>query len=252
MAMMKINYAGLSDPGLVRERNEDRWYASARQGLFLVTDGMGGEHAGALASKIVVEVLPPLLREGLRGIESLANPKAREHLLAAVAELSEKVRSESQGRPGLDGMGATVVLALIRRRQALIGHLGDSRAYLLRQGRLQQLTRDHSLVQSLIDCGELTPEQAAVHPGRGQLTRHIGMRGEALPEARWLELSAGDLLLLCSDGLSGPVSEVEMLRLFRQRLPLEITCQRLIEAALAAGGVDNITSLIVSCDGADP
>lgn len=244
--MITLSYAGLTDQGRVRTQNEDNWVADPDQGLCVVSDGMGGQFAGALAAKIVVETLPSLLRKQMRGIEDVADPEATRRLLTALAELSDQVRNGSQGQPGLDGMGATVVLALIRGSHALIAHMGDSRAYLLRQGRLEQLTRDHSLIQLLLDCGEITPEEAACHPARGQLTRYVGMMGEALPEARLLKLCPGDCLLLCSDGLTGMVSDAELLAILRKKLSPKASCKRLISAANAAGGKDNITAVIIS------
>jgi protein phosphatase len=244
--MPRITYAGLTHQGRVRTQNEDRWTADPAQGLFIVSDGMGGQPAGALASRIVVETLPALLRTQMQGIDDLTTPEATQRLLSAIALLSEQVRCGSQGQPGLDGMGATVVLALLRGTQVLIAHMGDSRAYLVCHGCLEQLTTDHSLVQLLLDCGEITSNDAASHPAQGQLTRYIGMPGEPLPEARLLALCPGDRLLLCSDGLTGMVRDAELLALLQKRLAPRIVCQRLIAAANAAGGTDNITALVVS------
>jgi protein phosphatase len=126
--MPRITYAGLTLQGRVRTQNEDRWTADPDQGLFIVSDGMGGQPAGALASRIVVETLPALLRTQMQGTADLTTPDASHRLLAALATLSEQVRRGSQSQPGLDGMGATVVLALLRGMQALVAHTGDSRA----------------------------------------------------------------------------------------------------------------------------
>jgi protein phosphatase len=188
------------------------------------------------------------VRRRLGGVD-LASATARERLLAALVELSTQLRQESQDQPGLEGMGATVVLALIREGQALISHLGDSRAYLVRQQKLEPLTRDHSLVQLLLDCGEITAAEAAHHPARGQLTRYVGMKGEALPDVRSLKLCAGDRLLLCSDGLTGMLGADEILAILDQEPVPQAACQRLVTAANAAGGQDNITALAVSISG---
>lgn len=244
--MSKLSYAGLSDRGRVRAQNEDRWAADPDQGLYIVSDGMGGEMAGALAAKIVVETLPPLLRQRLGNLTNLAASEAEERLQAALAQLSDRLREQSQGQPGLEGMGATVVLALIREEQALIAHMGDSRAYLWRRGRLSQLTRDHSIIQLLLDAGEIRPDAVAMHPARGQLTRFIGMPGEALPEVRAVVLYSGDRLLLCSDGLTGMVGEKELWAILKQKLSSQVMCQCLVEAANAAGGKDNITVVVIN------
>lgn len=247
--MTHLTYAGLTDRGRAREQNEDRWWADPEQGLYLVADGLGGQMAGGLAAQVVVETLPPLLRRRLPGPADLTAPEAGERVRAVLAQVSSQLREQSQGQPGLEGMGATVVLALIRDSQALIAHLGDSRAYLWRRRRLKRLTTDHSVAQLLLDSGEITPAEAPTHPARGQLTRFVGMPGEALPDVQLQALAPGDRLLLCSDGLTGMVSERDVLAILNRTLPLEATCQRLVQAANAAGGKDNITVVIVSVDG---
>jgi protein phosphatase len=244
--MLQLTYAGLTDRGQVRPGNEDAWGADPALGLFVVSDGMGGRAAGGRAARIVVETLPVLLRRQMRKVVEVTHPEATRRLLAAIAALSAQIRSGSKGHPGLDGMGATVVLALIRGAHALIAHLGDSRAYLVRQEHLEQLTTDHSLVQLLLACGELTPNEMAWHPARGQVTRYVGMEGDALPEAHVLSLCPGDSLLLCSDGLTDMVSAAELLAILGERCSPKVTCSRLIAAAKAAGGADNVTVLIVS------
>ncbi len=250
--MNRITHAGLTDRGRVRQRNEDRWLADADLGLFVVSDGMGGECAGELAAQIVIETLPLLLRQALADISDLSDLQVIEQARGVLADLSHHVRHESQGQPGLDGMGATVVLTLIRDQTALIAHMGDSRAYLFRDGRLEQLTRDHSLVQLLLDCGEITPAEAVHHPSRGQLTRFIGMTGEPLPEARVLELHSGDRLLLCSDGLTGMLTDDEVRTILTENVSPTTACERLVAAANAAGGRDNLTAVIVAAVDNEP
>lgn len=242
----RFTYAGLSDRGRVRKENEDNWVADPEYGLFVVSDGMGGQFAGALAAKIVVETLPPLIKERMKNLKNRKTSAARKLITAALADLSHQVRNQSQGQPGLEGMGATVVLALIRGAHALIAHMGDSRAYLLRRGRLQQLTRDHSIVQLLIDDGKITREEALRHPARGQLTRYVGMTGDALPEARSLDLRRGDRLLLCTDGLTDMVADTKLLSILKKTLVPKTACRHLIAAANAAGGRDNITAVTIS------
>lgn len=243
--MTKNSCAGLTHRGRVRKENQDRFLADPAQGLYIVSDGMGGEPGGAEASKMVVEFLPSLLEKRMKRIEHLTDPRASKVTLAALSELSAKVCNQSRDKPDLDGMGATVVLALIRDAHSLIAHLGDSRAYLLRQGHLKQLTKDHSISQLLIESGDISPEEAATHPGRHQLTRFVGMSGEALPEARSLELSTTDRLLLCSDGLSGMVGNARLLTILRQKQAPDVVCERLINDANAAGGRDNISAIVI-------
>ena len=241
-----ITYAGTTHTGRVREKNEDNWAAKPKQGLYVVSDGMGGQFAGQLASRIVVGTLPALLGRSMSQVHDLSAPEASDRLRSALRELSDQMRQQSVGEPGLEGMGATVVLALVRDSRALIGHMGDSRAYLLRDGRLRQLTKDHSIVQLLIDSGDIHPEQAAGHPARGQLSRYVGMDGEPLPEAQHLELQGGDRLLLCTDGLHGMLSDGELQCILESAVQPDQACERLIDRANDAGGKDNITAIVMS------
>jgi len=241
----KTEHAGLSDRGLVRENNEDNWSADAELGLYIVSDGVGGQFAGELASKIVVETLPPLLRTRMADITDLADGEAEKRLKHVLSELSEEVYRDTHGEPGLEGMGATVVLAMVLGSKALLGHMGDSRAYLLRDGRLEQLTKDHSIVQLLIDTGEITPEEAATHPSRGRVTRSVGMEGEPLPEANVVDLLPGDRLMLCTDGLTGMLSDQEIRGILQSESESPVACRQLIDAANDAGGKDNTTALVL-------
>jgi len=245
---LTIRYAGLTDVGRVRQTNEDNWTADPEQGLFIVADGMGGEFAGALASKTVVATLPESVRKCLGTKASLANGSARKRMVNAIATLSTQLRRQTQDEPGLAGMGSTVVCVLVRDSKAMVAHMGDSRAYRLRAGKLQQLTRDHTLIQLLLQSGEITPEEAATHPARGQLTRSVGMAGEPLTQVRLLQLKPGDLLMLCTDGLTGMLSGDQILSILNKPVSLPKRCRRLVDAANEAGGRDNITVLLLlSC-----
>jgi serine/threonine protein phosphatase PrpC len=162
-----------------------------------------------------------------------------------LTELSEQLRKESQGAPGLAGIGSTVVLALLHAGHAIVSHLGDSRAYLLHAGRLKQLTNDHTIAQLLADRGEIRPAEVASHPSRSQLTRFVGMSTEAMPDTECVELTPGDRLLLCTDGLSGMLSDQQILNILNEQPSPDAACQRLIDAANEAGGTDNVTAVIV-------
>ncbi len=243
--MSKIEYAGLSDRGRYRRHNEDRWLADPALGLYLVADGMGGAAAGEEAAQFVVDALPPLLRRQLRGLRDLADSRAPERLAEALTTLSGQLWQESQKHPYLTGMGAAVVCALVWERRALVGHLGDSRAYLFHQDRLEQLTRDHSAVQGLVDRGVITAAEAARHPESGSLTRFVGMGPNAVPETCSRELRPGDRLLLCSDGLSSMVGDQEMTGILQLNLPPSPTCNLLVDTANLMGGDDNITVVLV-------
>lgn len=244
--MVVIKYAGQTDLGCVRKKNEDNWMGDPELGLYVVADGMGGQLGGGMASKIVVEVLPPLVRKEFAEITDLANPAAPQQLLDVLGYLSNHLRDGSKDEPGLSGMGSTVIMLLVCGSKALIGQMGDSRAYLLRNRKLKQLTTDHTIIQLLIESGDITPAEATTHPARGQLTRYVGMEGEPLPEAQLLDLYPGDRLLLCSDGLTGMLSEQEILGILRKRLVPKTICKRLVEAAKRAGGKDNITVVAIT------
>ena len=241
-----LTAAGQTDIGRVRDHNEDRYATDAEQGLFIVSDGLGGHSAGELASKVVVEALPGLIKQHLGEIQDMTDSVASDRLIDALKALSTHLRAESEKYPGLSGMGATVVCALVRNGCALIAHMGDSRAYLLRRECLKQLTRDHSIVQILIENGELTPEEAKTHPARSQITQYAGMYGEPLPELRFVRLEEDDRLLLCSDGLTGMVPDRDITDILHANPDPKHACRALIEDANRAGGKDNITVVVVN------
>jgi len=241
-----VVYAGLSDRGRVRGENQDRWFADGKVQIFLVSDGMGGHPGGSLAADRVTTILPQQLRAVVAEAADLAAPPAVARVVAAVRRLSRTIRQEGARQPDTAGMGATLVLAMIRAEQVLVVHLGDSRAYLLHQHRLTRLTKDHTAAELLLESGVISAQQAARHPARGQLTRYMGMSGKALPEARLASLHPGDRILLCSDGLTRMLSD-EQLRVILTREPNpQQACRRLIERANESGGRDNITALIVA------
>jgi len=244
--MYRVTYAGLTDRGRVRPHNEDNWFGDAKQGLFIVSDGMGGQMGGAIASQLVVELLPTMLRERLEPSLKLSVSEWRKKLSETLEDLSLHIRLSTWGKSGLHGMGATVVVALLRENHAIIAHMGDSRAYLLRHGLLQQLTKDHSVVQFLLDAGEIGPQEIRMHPARGQITRFVGMLGDPLPDLSEIPLRPGDRLLLCTDGLTGLISSQQVQSIIESRSAADRICSRLINAANLAGGYDNITAVVIS------
>jgi protein phosphatase len=185
------------------------------------------------------------VRERELGSGRLSSERVRRSLARAVREPSGQLRGEAEKRPDLAGMGATVALALLAGHRAHVAHLGDSRAYLLRRGRLQQLTKDHTVAAALLHLGEISEGEALAHPARHRLTRYIGMESEAVPDLRVVALEAGDRLLLCSDGLTGMVPDRRIAQLMRrQRTPKE-ACKALVAAANAAGGRDNVSAIVI-------
>lgn len=246
-----LRYSGMSDVGRVRKRNEDSLSVDAVSGLFIVADGMGGHLSGNVASRIVVEALPPLVFSSLDGVMDIASAEAAEKVCAAIARLSERMRAESDGKPGFSGMGSTMVMALIKNGVALVAHLGDSRAYIFRNGVLRMLTRDHSVVQFLYDSGEITFDEMEKHPAKNQITRYVGMGGEAEAEARAFPLVGGDRILLCSDGLTGMVDEPRIAKTLLAVPDADAACKRLVEMANESGGKDNITVVLLDWIGDD-
>ncbi len=243
--MTAAPFAAISDVGLVRAGNEDRWFADAQRQIYVVSDGMGGQAGGEVASRIVVEILPGRLQKVLKDGDDPTQPAVVERIVDTIKKLSRDIRDESENQPGLAGMGATIVLAVMRGRRALLVHLGDSRAYLLRDDQLQQLTKDHTVVQALVNAGRVAEAEATNHPAAGQLARFVGMDGTALPEANVIDLHDADRLLLCTDGLTGLVSREEIRDILSQEAENSRACQRLIDVANKQGGKDNITVLIV-------
>ncbi len=240
-----IEFAGLSSRGLARARNEDNWLADPERGLFLVADGMGSRNGGAVASELVVEELPALLpMQALDSCEP-CEIEVAEGIRAALFALNRRICERAREHPELTGMGATLVMVLIRRAHALVAHLGDSRAYRLRNGHLTALTRDHSIVRYLVDAGELSTEQARRHPARSQVSRYAGMKGEVLADVCCEALRDGDRLLLCSDGLTRMLPEPQIGALLTDSPDPPVACRALVEAAKAAGGEDDITALVV-------
>ena len=242
---ISISHAAVSEPGRRFPANEDRWLADPDLGLYAVADGMADERA----PQIVLEKLPGMLERSTETRETWSDPRVAEQVRKALIELSITIRDQSQANPEEPAMAATVVLALLRPNQALISHLGNCRAYLWREGFLEPLTRDHSLVQRYLGLGVLKPEQASQYLFGGGPTSFLGMNGEPTPAVRAVPLSPGDQLLLCSAGLTQAITDWQIHDLLNQwKTPAE-ACQHLVAAAKEAGAKDSTTALIVSVSG---
>jgi PPM family protein phosphatase len=237
--MRLSSFAG-TDVGRVRSGNEDSYLCGRT--VFAVADGLGGHQGGEVASAAAVEPLA-----ALDGREFAGPGEAAEALAAAIREGNAAILDRAAGDPGLWGMGTTVTAAaLAAERHLQLAHVGDSRAYLLRDGSLAQLTTDHTVVGELVRRGRLTPEQAAVHPERSILTRAVGLDPRVpvdTPDP--LELHDGDQVLLCSDGLTEAVDDDRIAELLSAAADGDAACRSLIDAANAAGGPDNITVVLL-------
>jgi PPM family protein phosphatase len=241
----RCRHAALSNVGR-RAKNQDRWFADDQQQLYLVVDGMGGRPAGEVVAEAIVRDLPPKLDRAIGQRDDLQRPAVMMVAMAEVSALSRQIWQLWQTQPDLTGMGAVLVLAVIRNRQALVIHLGDSRAYLIRDGQCARLTRDHNLLQKLLDAGRLSPAEARGHIASTQLTRYAGMDEMAVPDVQLLDLKPGDRLLLCTDGLSGPLDHARLAEIaVAPAADLQATCTALVHGAYKAGGTDNITAVLI-------
>ncbi|MGZ4690018.1 MAG: Stp1/IreP family PP2C-type Ser/Thr phosphatase [Acidimicrobiia bacterium] len=237
---MKLISGGATDQGQVREANEDGYVVDRRLQLFAVADGMGGHRAGEVASATALEALRAAVASGTGIGDAITSANAAVH-----GKASDDVE--------LHGMGTTLTAIVPDGNGVLIGHVGDSRAYLLRDGELRQLTTDHSLVEELVREGRLTEEQAAVHPQRSIITRALGVEGNVEVDVYPVALQPGDRLMLCSDGLTTMVRPNDIAAVLRQESDPTRAANLLVDAANAAGGEDNITTIVIDIedDGAD-
>jgi len=233
-----------SDVGRVRDNNEDACLALPEQGLLAVSDGMGGESAGEVASSLAMECLPELVAEHVGRFPDPSVSQVEDGLSEVLAAMNHRMRERSIELGPHCRMGATVALVLVRGPLAHVAHVGDSRAYLLRDGALERLTEDHSLVGILVSRKLISREEAKHHPMRGQLLRYMGMGGSPKPGLRTIKMKPGDRLVLCTDGLTDGLPDEEIQRLADGAEDLGAACQALVGTARAADGRDNITVVL--------
>lgn len=232
-----ISFGSRTDIGYVRDHNEDSLIIIPP--LFAVADGMGGHEAGEIASEITVNTLAELAPSHLDA----------EGLTASVEAANYNVMKAPRQGIGRDGMGTTLTAAMLEGERLLIAQVGDSRAYLLHKGHLQQITRDHSLMADLIEAGQITPEEARVHPNRSVITRAIGSDIHMRPDIYELNVDAGDRILLCSDGLSSMISNNAIESIMRRQSDAQHCADELVTAALENGGADNVTVVVADVPG---
>jgi protein phosphatase len=240
---MKLTAGLFSDVGQVRELNEDYPLVDERLALFAVADGMGGHQGGEVASRTAIEALRAAVASGLS-------------INDAIVRANDAVLKRAEGADELAGMGTTMTaVVVVGGQRLLIGHVGDSRAYLLRDGHLERITEDHSLVEELVREGRLTPEQAEVHPQRAIITRALGVEDDLEVDLYTVHVQASDRLLVCSDGLTTMLRDREVERIARTESDPQRAAEALVDAANAAGGEDNITVVVldvVEVDAEDP
>jgi len=226
-------YAVASDTGRRRRRNEDNYVVAPP--LFAVADGMGGAQAGEVASKLAASALEAGDSEELSGLERVD---------ALIQEANRRIFDRASSDPSASGMGTTMTVALVEGMTVAIGHVGDSRAYLVRGDTMEQLTEDHSLVNELLKSGKLSEEEAHIHPQRSVITRAVGTDPDVDVDAFSIEAEDGDVFLICSDGLSDMVEDEDILDVLdRHRDDLEKAVKALVQTANREGGEDNITAV---------
>ncbi len=233
-------HAAVTDPGRRRRRNEDAYVVDPP--LFAIADGMGGAQAGEIASRIAAAVL-----------RDSGGRSGDEAVVALIQEANRRVYESAATDEARSGMGTTITAALVDDRMVRIGHVGDSRAYLVRDRTLEQLTDDHSLVAELVRSGKLSPEEAGAHPQRSVITRVLGTDPDVDVDTFAVETRPGDVFILCSDGLSSMIDDGAMLEIVERQGPgLERVAHALVDAANKGGGEDNITVILFQIDGAEP
>ena len=238
------------DAGRARSNNEDSVATDPETSLAVLADGMGGYNAGEVASNMATSFICTELGRWLREASAQASDQdVRRAMDICVDNANRAIFNAANSNPQYAGMGTTLVVALFRDTRLLVGHVGDSRAYRLRAGRLQQITRDHSLLQEQIDAGLITPEQAAFSANKNLVTRAVGVEDTVLLETHQHDLQPGDVYLLCSDGLSDMLDDSTIAQILQSHESLESTSKALVEAANDAGGKDNISVILVRVSG---
>lgn len=237
---------GLTDPGCVRPQNQDTFkieHLDRSSALCIVCDGMGGAKSGNVASTLAVEVfVEEVRRSWVPGMDA----EASEQMLRSAVKLANfTVFDQAQQLEEFSGMGTTLVAALVRGREVTVVNVGDSRAYSVNRGGIRRVTVDHSLVQMMVERGELTPEKARTYPGKNYITRAIGTEPVAECDVFHLDVERGDCLLLCSDGLSNMMDDQEILFEVVHGINKQYCCQRLLDIAKNRGAPDNVTSILI-------
>ncbi|WP_041453305.1 Stp1/IreP family PP2C-type Ser/Thr phosphatase [Anaeromyxobacter dehalogenans] len=249
--VLTIAAHGVTDVGRRRDHNEDAFLVDPALGLYVVADGMGGHAGGGTASRLAVETIQESVRaardgspevfEGANGVEDSRLPDL---LREAVEAACARIFQTAQGDPGLAGMGTTVTAALIDGRVAFVAHVGDSRCYLLREGRIYQVSEDHSLVNEQLKAGTISADEAKHSRFKNIITRSVGFEAQVQVDLMGIELEGGDALVICCDGLSNLVDDDEILQIVDE-CPIDEAPARLVALANDRGGDDNITVIVI-------
>jgi protein phosphatase len=239
---------------MARKHNEDCFEIDAEAQLYIVADGMGGHNHGEVASRIAVDAIRDFITEtedDPRYARYRAEPDMQDHsnrLRNSIRTAHQQVLQAILQDHALQGMGTTVVGMYVRDGVAALAHVGDSRAYRLRRGQFEQLTQDHTWVNEQVLAGYLSAEQARVHPLKNVVTRALGSEKEVLVDLREIEIEAGDVYLVCSDGLTTMLEDRDIVELLKQDKPLDQRCKDMVDCANQRGGLDNVTVILVAVD----
>lgn len=248
---MTLEFFSAVDTGRARSNNEDSVAVDEAARLAVLADGMGGYNAGEVASGMLTSFIKAELGRWLQEASASATDlEVRRAMDICVDNANRAIFNAANANPHYAGMGTTLVLSVFRDNRLLVGHVGDSRGYRLRGGRLTQLTRDHSLLQEQIDAGLITPEQAAFSANKNLVTRAVGVEDTVLLETHLHEVQAGDIYLMCSDGLSDMLDDETIAQVLQMYDSVSAAGAALIDAANEAGGKDNISVILVRVQGA--
>ena len=249
---MAYEFHARTDPGRVRANNEDAVCVDSQAQVAVLADGMGGYNAGEVASGMATTFIRTELARWLaQAGQHLKAFDLRRGIEICVDNANQAILGAAESNPQYSGMGTTVVVGVFQGSRLMLGHIGDSRCYRLRAGVLEQITRDHSWLQEQIDAGLITPQQAAVSSSRNLVTRALGVEDQVLVEINEFRVEPQDLYLMCSDGLTEMVGHAELTSLMTANASLEEKARRLIDAANANGGRDNISVILVQAGPAD-
>ncbi len=244
---MKFSAFGLTDVGKRRETNEDDFLVEPSRGVYAVADGMGGHAAGEIASRLAIETLQEVLQRPETADQRMSVEDAAEWLREAVVEANRRICESIRLHDERRGMGTTVVALVHSGEEAVVGHVGDSRLYLLRADELLRMTSDHSWVNEQVKLGLMNDDTAQRHPMRNIVTRALGSRPDVLVDLTSIQTQPGDVFLLCSDGLNTMLADEQIHDILRDdRLDPEAACRALVENANRRGGDDNVT-VVVAC-----
>ena len=241
---MHITCAARTDVGLIRSGNEDNYLMVPEKGTFIVADGMGGHAAGEVASEMAVRIIA----QDLGSFRGLSPEEATARMIQAIRDANAAIYERTLSEHDKRGMGTTATVLVLHANRYLVGQVGDSRGYLLRDGVFHQLTKDHSYVQEQVDAGYLTPEQARTHPYSNVITRCVGANGDVTPDLFSGVVRAGDVYLLASDGLTGMLEDDVLAAVLKSDGTPDKWVDRLVTEANRRGGLDNITVIIVRVD----